>query len=879
MNRLGSIRPSRLKVQALQLPLGLPGGTPLLRWEISAAPAIPPSRCHIQVADSPEAFSDNRLLKWDSGWVETNLNELKYEGSPSTSRERLYWKVRVATAEGGVSKWSEPGWWEYGLLQREDWSAKWITTDLIGGPRTGAPAAHLRKSFSLNSPPNCARLYITSLGLYHCELNGAPVTDAVFVPGWTEYKKRVQVQTYDVTGLLHAGENAVGVILGDGWYCGHIAVEHRQYYGRQPVLLAQLEIELADGTSVRIITDEQWKYSSGPILQNDLLMGESYDARLNLGKWSSPGYNDALWRSTFVNVPPSIAWEASASPPVRRHERFPVKEPIRTRSEKRVTEIFDLRQNISGRVKITVRGSPGSHFQLRFAEALTATGDVYLENLRTAVCTDQYTCQGTAEEVWEPQFTFHGFRYVEIQYPNVNDDPEATILSVEGIALYSDMEETGTFSCSNQLLNKLFENMRWSMRGNFLEVPTDCPQRDERLGYTGDAQVFISTASFLYDTQGFFNKWFLDIEDAQKDDGRIAPVAPHVTSWRGGPGWSDAAVICPWEVYRTYGEVDVLARNYSVMKRFVEHMRVHRCKDNIRSHPDVDPWGGHGDWLALDGSEGREGNTAKDLIGTAFLAYDLEVIARIAHILKQDHDAKLYLAWRSDVIEAFQKRFLSKGTFTNRTQTAYILSLSFGLLPMNLRPTVARDLVDDIQKRDFHLSTGFIGTPYICQVLEDNGYLDVAYRLIEQETFPSWLFPVKQGATTIWERWDGWTPEIGFQDSQMNSFNHYAYGAVGAWMIRAIAGLEMDAEMPGGSHMYIRPRPGGTITAAQAQWHTPRGLASISWRKTSEKLKIDFRVPPYSTATFLPPKDYSSEIQHFSAGSHSLQLEPPQYDV
>jgi alpha-L-rhamnosidase len=865
-------RPVRLRVEFFKNPLGIDELHPILSWELpEEEPVANPKAWRVLVADSQETLDRDNGNLWDSGWDESNkINEVVYGGVVGKARQRLWWKVRVQAADGEIGQWSESAWWEYSLLKSDDWSASWISTDLIGGPRNGAPAPYLRKDFSLPESPKRARLYVTALGLYECEINGQSISHDVFTPGWTEYRKRVQVQAYDVTALLMRGQNALGAILGDGWYCGHVSIEERQIYGSRPAFIAQLEVELSDGSILRIVTDSTWKYSPGPILENDLLMGESYDARLELENWSSPGYDESRWRGVVEEPKREIALTASASPRVRRQEVIPLRNPIRSWSDSRDVSIYDLRQNIAGRIRITVCGSPGTHFRIRYAEVLDKNGFLYTDNLRTAICTDHYTCKGNAAETWEPRFTFHGFRYVAISTSN----RKAEIILVEGIALYSDMEQTGYFSCSHPLLNQLFKNIQWGMKGNFLEVPTDCPQRDERLGWTGDAQVFISTASFLRDVRGFFNKWTLDVADAQRLSGSIPSVAPKVTVGDdGGPAWSDAAIICPWEIYRAYGDRRILERNYPVMKRFFEYLRLHQCKDRIRSHPDIDKWGGHGDWLALDGSLDREGNTPKDLIGTAFLAYDLQLLSQIATILGNKADSYSYNAWRQEVVRAFQRRFVTEdGLLVGKTQTSYVLALHFGLIPEKLKHTAAAELVRDIQKRSFHLSTGFVGTPYICQVLEDNGYLDVAYQLLEQETFPSWLFPVKNGATTIWERWDGWTPEKGFQDKSMNSFNHYAYGAIGAWMVRTVAGIELDAEQPGGSHIFFRPRPGGSLTNARASWHTARGSVEICWEKKEAMLNLSFTVPAYASATLLPPEGFFAPQKKFSSGRHQIVL-------
>lgn len=715
-----------------------------------------------------------------------------------------------------------------------------------------------------------ARLAATALGLYECEINGRRVGDEIFAPGWTDYHRRVQYQTYDVTDLLREGGNVLGAILGDGWYCGFVGWKNRQIYGDRPRFLAQLEMVLQDGSTVTIATNSSWKTMTGPIRESDLLMGEIYDARLEMDRWSQPGYDDSDWQLVIVSTPdPVPELGPRVGPPVRRSGEI---KPVSVKVlEDNKYHIHDLGQNFAGRVRINIRAQRGTLVRLRFAEMLNPDGQIYTDNLRGARAADYYICKGAGEEVWESRFTFHGFRYVEVSGIAPQDAVEVT-----GVVLHSDTPPAGTFRCSHSLLNQLQHNIVWGQKSNFLEVPTDCPQRDERLGWTGDAQVFIRTACFNMDVKGFFHKWMRDMRDAQTAQGGIPPVIPNnnftgVTD--GGPAWADAVIICPWTLYLCYGDRAILEENYEAMRRYMDFMAGHRCLDGIRSHPDVDTWGGFGDWLALDGSGGVEGSTPKDLIGTAFYAHDAAIMARVAAQLGHDVDAAGYRALHDEIVEAFRRRFVTpEGLVVFGTQTAYVLALHFDLLPASLRAVAAGELVRNIKKRDYHLATGFVGTPYLLEVLESTGHLDVAYKLLEQESFPSWLFPIKNGATTIWERWDGWTPEKGFQDKGMNSFNHYAYGAVGAWMYRTVAGLDLDPEEPGYRHIIFRPRPGGSITWAEAKLPTAHGETAIRWELKENTLHVELAVPEDCHATFQPPAGYNAELSHHGAGNHKLIL-------
>jgi alpha-L-rhamnosidase len=751
------------------------------------------------------------------------------------------------------------------------WTAKWIASPVCGAPRLTVPVPYFRKTFRLDLPIQSAVLHITALGLYECEINGQVVGNHVFSPGWTDYRKRLHFQSHDVTSLLTAGDNALGVNLGDGWYAGHVAEKDRQYYGERPQLLFQLEITAQDGSVHRIVSDATWKTTTGPILESDIMMGETYDARRELGSWSLPGYDDASWQSIVLAPDPQISLDHSPGPPVLRHEILPGKaRPGLGGHPNLAMQMFDFAQNFTGRVRLTVRGKRGTRLEIRHAEMLQEKGWLYTENYRGARATDSYTLKGEGTEVWEPRFTFHGFRYAEVSWPKGVD---VTIEKLEGVVLHSDTPPTGTFRCSHELLNQLEHNIVWGQKSNFLEVPTDCPQRDERLGWTGDAQVFVRTAAFHMDVRGFFHKWLRDMRDAQMDDGAIPCVVPYTQSFGmlgdGGPAWADAVFICPWTIYRCYGDVEILRDNYDCMARYMDYLGQNKVQDFIRAHPDKDAWGGFGDWLALDGSGRVEGGTAKDLIGTAHYANDAKIMAQSAELLGKPLEAQKYRELHGKIVEAFRNRYITPaGLVAGGTQTAYVLALHFDLLPAESRVNAARELVRNIERNGLHLATGFVGTPYLLHVLEAEGYLDVAYKLLEQETFPSWLFPVKNGATTIWERWDGWTPEKGFQDKGMNSFNHYAYGAVGDWMVSTVAGLEIAD--PGYRKILFKPRPGGTITWAEAKLRTVHGEAAIRWELKDRKLELTLTVPSGCAAELSLPKGYAWATSAFAPGTHQV---------
>ena len=843
-------------------PLGIDVLQPRLSWQLeSNQRGARQTAYRILAAASEISLSEGSVL-WDSGKVALDQSvHVVYGGPELGSGQRVYWKVLVWD-EAGREAESTHAWWEMGLLRRTDWQAQWIGAFFLGGPRTTSPAPYLRKEFRITKPVLSARLHATALGLYECYLNGMRVGDALLTPGWTDYNKHIQYQVYDVTELIQSGTNAWGAILGDGWGVGHIAWVGRQRYTDRPLLLAQIVLTYSDGSKEIIATDNSWKVTQGPILESDMLMGESYDARRELTGWCEPGYEDASWWSAEVFADHGAALVATNGPVIRRQEEL---RPVKIHKIPDFVNprwIFDLGQNMVGWIRLCVQGEKGTTVSIRYAEVLNPDGTLYTANLRTARNTDYYTLKGGEEEIWEPRFLFHGFRYVELLgFPGTPTEETLT-----GIVVHSDIPPTGTFECSDPLINQLQHNIVWGQKGNFVDVPTDCPQRDERLGWTGDAQVFIRTAAFNMNVAGFFTKWTRDLEDAQFPDGAYPAVAPNPAAWSigdGGPAWADAGVICPWTIYQCYGDIRLLEARYASMQRFIEFLS-QTSQNGLRCYAEYKGWHGFGDWLALDGSNGREGGTSKELIGTAFFAYSSHLLARISGILGKDEDAERYENYSRQAREAFVKHFvLSDGTLKGGTQTSYVLALHFDLLPADLRSRAVAELVRNIEQRDNHLSTGFVGTPYLNGVLSEMGHLDTAYALLKQTTWPSWLYSVTQGATTIWERWDGWTHDKGFQDQGMNSFNHYAYGAVGAWMYAVVGGIDLDPCQPGYKNIIMHPQPGGNLTSARTELRSMYGLIKSEWALNQHTFDWRITVPANSTATvYVPAKDASQVTEN-----------------
>jgi alpha-L-rhamnosidase len=736
-----------------------------------------------------------------------------------------------------------------GLLKPNDWRARWIEAAANEDTKTSQPSPVLRGVFRLNAAVRSARAYVTSLGLYELEINGRRVGDELLTPGWTSYRKRLQYQTYDVTSHLRAGENVVGATLGDGWYRGYLAwKDKRNVYGEHLALLCQIRVEHADGSVEVVGTDGAWKGATGPIRMSDIYMGESYDARLERPGWSAPGYDDRDWAPVRVVEPEKRALIAPAGPPVRRIEEI---RPVAILKTPAGETVVDMGQNMVGHLRLRLRGPAGTTVTLRHAEVLDKAGNFYTANLRAAKQQVTYVLKGGTDEVYEPHFSFQGFRYVAVAgWPG-----ELPLDGVTGVVVHSDMPVTGQFRTSSPMLDQLQHNIRWSQKGNFVDVPTDCPQRDERLGWTGDAQAFSRTAAFNMDVAGFFSKWLGDLAADQNPEGSVPFVVPDVLSdaerFAGGSaGWADAATIIPWNLYLSYGDTRILERQYPSMKAWVEYMRRQAGEGQLWNK------GFHfGDWLAFatTASDYPGATTGKDLIATAFFAHSTDLVERTAAVLGKTADAAEYAALFPKIKEAFRKEFVTaSGRVGENTQTAYALALQFDLLPEELRAEAARRLAADVRTRG-HLTTGFVGTPYLCHVLERFGYLDLAYQLLNRDTYPSWLYPVKQGATTIWERWDGLKPDGSFQDPGMNSFNHYVYGAIGEWMYAVVAGLQLDPAEPGYRHVLAQPRPGGGLTSAEARLETLYGTAASGWSLSGGRLTVLASVPPNTHGTVRLP--------------------------
>ncbi|MFC0877308.1 family 78 glycoside hydrolase catalytic domain [Saccharicrinis sp. FJH2] len=865
---------TNLKTEYKTNPVGLKPCQPRLSWMISDDQAnVVQAAYRILCASSKPDLRNEHDLIWDSGKIESDQSvHLTYNGAELRSGQRVYWKVKVWDDYGNESDWSEPVFFEMGLFDSTDWIAQWIVPGIPEDSSDSTPCPFLRKEFDTDKKISKATAYITAYGLYELHMNGRKVSEDLFTPGWTSYNHRLQYQVYDVTRDIQAGANAVGVVLGDGWYRGYLVWQgNKNLYGDKLALLCQIIVQYDDGSEEWIITDESWQSSTGPILKSDIYNGETYDARLEMENWDKAGFDASGWGSVLIKNYGFDKLVASEGVPVRITETLkPVTRFVTPKGEL----VLDMGQNMVGWVRFRLKGEKGRKITLNHAEVLDQEGNVYLDNIRDAKAEDVYIFKGTGIEEHEPRFTFHGFRYVRVS----DYDGEISLDDIDGRVVHSDMAQTGTFECGDSLINRLQQNIDWGLRGNFLDVPTDCPQRDERLGWTGDAQVFAPTACFNRDTAAFYTKWMKDFIPDQKANGSVPWVVPNViedgagTGWSdgfGATGWADAVVVIPWTVYRKFGDKRILEEQYASMKGWEEYMISESGEDLIFNA------GFHfGDWLSFAeyyslfynapdyGYAGA--HTDKDLIATAYFYYTTGLMQKIAGLLRKVDDEQRYATLRPKIKTAFNTEFLTQtGRLTSNTQTAYALALAFGLIPDELKEHAAKRLVDDVNHFG-HLTTGFLGTPLLCQALTDSGYPDIAYKLLFNKKYPSWLYPVTQGATTIWERWDGIKPDGSFQNVGMNSFNHYAYGAVGDWLYSYVAGITQDEETPGYKKIIIKPYPTKELGFAKAKLQSMYGVIRSEWKYESEKLLLEIEIPVNTTAEIHLPVSESEEI--YSAG-------------
>jgi alpha-L-rhamnosidase len=796
--------------------------------------------------------------------LNTGANSLAAEAIVQQERNRppqagFIALLRVQMADGKIERFvSGPDWktspeqagnaWVAQTFDDSSWPAAAVVAEIghepLGTPWPAQPVDLLRRNFSVAKAVRSARIYSTALGTYQLYLNGQRVGNDVLAPGWTDYRKRVVYQVYDVTSQVRQGGNAIGAILGGGWYADGLGwLQTRYNFGPPPVrLLVQLEIEYTDGARDSVLSDESWKAKPSPITGSEIYNGENYDARLEQSGWDQASFSDSRWAAIAVAPPPQAPLVAQNFQPIRVNE---ILKPKTVTNPTPGVYIFDLGQNMVGWARLHVSGKAGIKVRIRFGEVLKPNGELYTENLRTAEATDTYILRGKGTETFEPHFTFHGFRYVELTgYPGT-----PTQDAVEGIVFYTAAPFTVQFSTGNQMVNQLWSNILWGQRGNFLSVPTDCPQRDERLGWMGDAEVFWRTASFNANLAAFSHKFTTDIRDAQSATGAFTDVSPRV-----GPtgdsvaGWADAGVIIPWSAYLQFRDSRLLEDNWAAMEKWMEHI--------AGANPNYlwlkERGNDYGDWLAIGST------TSKDLIATAYWAYDASLMMRMAQVLDRPQDEQKYREVFEKVRTAFNQEYVKPdGTVGTGSQTSYVLALHMNLLSQKGRAIAAEKLVEDIKAHDWHLTTGFLGTPYLMIELSNSGHSDVAYRLLLQNTYPSWGYMIEHGATTMWERWNG---DQMMGDPSMNSYNHYAYGAVAEWLYRYAAGIDESTEDPGFHRIILHPQFDATLGEAKASYDSSYGPITSNWRVEGNSIKWDVVIPPNTTGLLYLPGGVATRI-------------------
>lgn len=891
-----ALLPVHLRCEYLENPVAVDTTRPRLSWEVtSAARGQSQTAYRVLVASSARKLAQDLGDLWDSGKVASGRTaQIEYRGQPLRSRQEAYWKVKVWDKDDLPSDWSRPAQWTMALLAPSDWQAEWITFNQTAPFHTNRaqlylpPARYFRREFVPVKPVRRALWRATALGLYELQLNGRKVGDAFFTPGWTDYRQRVYYQTYDVTRLLKPGPNALGAILAEGWYSGYLAYgllvglgpnkTGRDIYGRTPAFMAQLELEYTDGSREIVPTDLTWKTTSlGPEREADILMGEVYDARLEMPGWSRAGFADRQWEPVlpaaiyqhqmapffdnegrvrmmdFGFIRPAQL-EAYPAPPVRVTQEI---KPIRMTSPTNNVYIFNLGQNFAGIVRLKVKGPAGTTITLRYGEMLYPDGRLMTENLRKARATDTYILKGDPKgEIWSPRFTFHGFQYVEVTGLPGKPEPD----TITGLVLHSAVPLKSSFECSDSVINRLFKNIVWTQRANFLELPTDCPQRDEREGWMGDAQIYARSATYNADVAAFYSKWLREVVEAQLDYGPYPDYCPYpFMVGRGGvaTGWTDAGIIVPYTVWKVYGDTRLLERLWPSMTRFMQWRRK-VAKDYLGiAHPDGN---GYGDWLNLNEP------TPLEFLDTIYLGYTTRLMAEMAAALGRAEEAADYQDLFRKIRQAFMAKYVkADGTFTVDTQTAYATAIYSGLLPEEGRAQAGARLAQKIKEREYRMSTGFLGTQPLLPALTASGHHDLAVRLFQSRRFPSWGFEVEQGATTIWERWDSFTKEFGFngasgnQNASMNSFAHYAFGAVCEWMFATLAGV--DTARDGFRQIVLQPHPptpgsnpeNTPISWVKVSYDSINGPIQVHWRRSPGLFDYAVTLPANTTATLYLP--------------------------
>ena len=907
--------PVQLKVgEGFVNPLGYYEQRPRFSWKLpKEGSAQLQSAYRVQVASTPTFYTEEII--WDSKKVVSSANAwIDLKGAKLQSRQKAFWRVKIWDENDEVSKWSEVNHLELGLIENDDWKAQWIghpdTNEFdidsvfnrsVKGGRFPVPnnkyirPQYLRTGFNLNKDISQARLYITSKGIFKPFINGKAVSNDVMTPGWTPYHKRIETLTYDVTSHLNKGENALAAIVAEGWYSGRIFHPTKQQHMLPMRLLAQLEITFTDGTQKVITSNKDWQSTNqGPIREASNYDGEIYDANFELANWHSANFNKNLnsekWKPVVTEpLEEQVLLKPKRHTAVRETLTIPA---IKIVSQENGVTVFDMGQNMVGVPEVNIPVIKNQQVKLRFAEAIDK-GEFSVTNLRSAKATDLYTPSKTGMIRYQPTFTFHGYQFVELSGYDQTKPP--SLDWIKGKVLHSDFEVYDNFTSANTTLNQLSDNVSWGLRGNFLDIPTDCPQRDERLGWTGDAQVFVQTSMYKADVYGFWAAWLESVREEQSIDGMVPNFVPFrnfLTSLTGS-AWGDAATIVPWELYQFTGDKEVLAENYIMMKRWLSY-------HTFNSYQHISTMSSHGDWLQPFTADGKNGgDTHKDLIATAYYAHSANIVAKTARILGYDNEADQYDALFNNIKSKFRDYFFDnnlllrtsitkppiykngsektgplKTISPKMTQTSYLMPLAFNLFEDKEQNKAVNQLVTLIEKSDRHLRTGFLGTPLLAPVLQKFGHSDLMYEILFKESYPSWFYSINHGATTTWERWDSYSLQTGFNGEKMNSLNHYAYGAIASWFYRGMLGIEQT--QPGFKHFKVQPQFTTKLSEVSGSHPTPQGEIAVGWSIKNQQLSMSLTVPKNTEASLILPNIKSiSIIRNDSVEVQSTDLLPP----
>jgi alpha-L-rhamnosidase len=907
INETNNVFLQDITCEYLNEPLGIDVAQPRFAWKMAqtseASSGQLQTAYQILVASSPDKLLAGEGDLWNSGIVRSAQSiQVPYAGTPLQSMQQCWWKVRVWNNHREVTAWSKPARFGVGILNASDWQAQWIgdqpdvklrqyveyvdahydmgkgyDAKIAENPPL-LPSPLLRKSFTVDKPVNNALLYVSALGYYEMSLNGERVGDHQLAPEWTDYYERVQYQVYDLTKQVRAGSNALAAILADGWCLGELgpvrwigayAFPFRGFYGLDRRLIAQLKIEYEDGSTQIIATDDTWKINpDGHVRTADNFVGQTIDARKIIPGWDAPDFDDSRWANACIDKDVNRNLEAQKNEPVRIHREL---RPVGIQPWKD-KYIVNFGQNIAGWCALKIKGKPGQVITLRHGEWLNDDGSIYTVGLGRAKETDVFILSGN-EDSFEPRFTYHGFQYVEISGLEQALTPDM----ITAKAVSSDPEITGSFECSNPKLNQLFSNILWTQRNNMHSIPTDCPQRDERCGWLGDAQVFSQNSIFNMNMAGFFTKFVKDMRDAVAPNGHFYGIVPSVRHgnlglamqhWFGA-GWSDAGVIIPWRVYENYGDTRILTEHYEAMKRYIESIYSDN-PDYIRKNNVGQNWN---DWLNAntfsdppEEYDTTRGAMPNEVFNTAFFAHSVHILSQAAAIIGNKDDAARYSDMQNKINAAFVKEFVDMdGKVAGDVQGAYAIALHYDMLPDSLQAKAIGHLIRCIEEYDYRISTGFITTPMMMRELARRGHTDIAYRLLESERFPSWIYAINQGATTVWERWDAYVKGRGIHPSTMNSFDHYSIGSVGEWIYRNVLGINPDEVRPGYEHFVIQPRPGGTLTYAKGSYNSIRGEISVDWKIADGSFILNVNIPANTTATVILP---DGKARKTGSGNH-----------